>query len=244
MTATDLRRRQEQVVGLTRRLREDPEVWPLFERVGFRDYLSGDEVAFVLTKVGRVGFHEFNPPDLNIEAGDWKICVGLLERLAGGLLSDAELEGEWVARFVEDRWHTPSVGEGIYQKGTVKPVELGWVMALARDVDADPKNWAYFTGLTPLQYMSPRDRPLPNPIQIRIGQFRTKHCLSNRDSTLGIWPLLFCRLQDERYARPERFITDLTDVEQVKRALAPFHQTTPNLTGGVNLDVCFKDLNR
>ena len=240
MSSTTIGKREiEAVTGLTRRLRNDPEVWPIFERVGFREYMTMEEVGFVRRKVSDTGVIEFNNPALNIKGSDWLISIGLLERLADGMLMDVDLEGEWVAEFISDRWHTPS-SEG---KSTCKPIELGWIMALAREIIADPKNIEYFMGLTDFQHCNPRERPVQNPIQNRKNQFCTKHCLNNRDTTLGIWPLLYSWHPDYAHLQSAQ-IDDITNIEQAKKALANRHESEPNITGGYNLSVYFEDLNR
>jgi hypothetical protein len=237
--AEKTRLQNEQIIGLTRRLRNDPEVWEIFKRVGFREYLTENEIVFLLNKIPHVGFNEFNPPELDIQGDDWKISIGLLERLADGMLTDADLEGEWVSAFIQDRWHTP-IDQNNHS--TQKPTELGWIMALAREIEADPNNWKYFINLTEFQHDSPRDRPLPNPIAFRSSQFRLKHCLGNRESTLGIWPLLYAK--HEKYSKPKKKIDNITNIDQVKRALSDSHKTEPNWLGGYNLDIYFEDLNR
>lgn len=220
-----------ELIALTRHLREQPDIWALFKRVGFREYLTRDEITFVSQQIPKI-VYDFLADEVYSHHDDVSITVGLLERLADGILTDADLEGEWVAGFIADRRELPPPYEHFFRK----PTELGWVMALAREVDANPACWAYFEGLTEFEHDSPRDRPLPNPIDDNLSQFRFKHCLKNRYSNIFIYPLLYGKLQGR--------LDDITDIKSVKRFLLRDHTSEPKLSGGVNLDVYFEDLNR
>lgn len=139
-SVSDDHRRAEfnaKVVEFTRQLRNEAEVWPIFERVGFREYFSMEEIRFLHRRIPQIAPRQ--AADRPIKSLDWMISFGLLGRLADGLIVDSDLDGKWVSGFIIDRWHVPSVERnGLRQSGGWRPVELGWVMALAREIAKDP----------------------------------------------------------------------------------------------------------
>lgn len=229
----------KQLAQLTRHIRDEhSEVWSIFKRVGFREYMTRDEIAFVSRSIGNISYKLWKR-ECSDGHQDAKITVGLLARLADSMLSDDELEGKWVANFIADRRKVPPrIVNGYTQHGGSRPIELGWVMALAREVDAESYCWEYFSSLSQFELTVARERPRPNPIEDKLIQFGFKHCLSNRYSNLGIYPLLFAKL--------DGVITDITDIEQAKIALSSNAVTNkkPTIKGGFILDDYFEDLNR
>lgn len=195
-----------------------------------------DDAVFLHKKLPRVAYEAWREQSFD-DLQDALMAIGLLYRLADGLLSDGDLEGKWVATFIEDRRKVPPVLKyGRSQPGGWKPIELGWVMALAREVDADPKCWEYFSKLSQEQLDNPRLRPGLDPVLWKKNLFVDKYSLVNRDSSLGIFALL--------YAKKNQEIDDITDINQVKIALRGSHRTEASLVGGFNLDIYFEDLNR
>ncbi len=226
-----------QIIALTRHVRDEhAEIWRIYQRIGFREYPSIEELIHIHEILPSISAKLWNNSNADIHQ-DKFISLGLLARLADGLLTDSDLDGKWVAEFIEDRRQvTPSLKNGRRSSGGWKPIELGWIMALAREVDSDPKYWSYFTSLSKQQHENARLRPYPDIVYWKKCQFRDKHCLMNRETSLGIFPLL--------YAKKEGKISSITDIEQVKAVLGREHRTQPSILGGFNLDCYFEDLNR
>lgn len=246
------------IVALARRMREIPEVWAVFERIGFHDYMTAEESTTLAAHLRRCNELITKDRDFKyIESGDAMLSYGLLARLGEGLWTDADLDGLTVDHFLSDRRCYLETGERnpdtiprSFGSPIGKPIELGWVVALAREVEARPDMWRYFSGLSGRQHSDVRGRARSkhgDPIMIFCWLFTARYCLWNRIRISGrIFSLLYGKLRaletdkaramfGEHWAS-QKSIRDITDVDAVRMFFADSRD--------VNLDVYFEDLDR
>lgn len=216
----------QEIISLARTMQKDEHLWSIFQRIGFRDYLSEDEIQWV-SKHARTTAATIGADHLF--GSDQLLTIGLLERCADEIWTIENLEIEEVDKFLSDRrCYLPDGTYNMHRTVTNDhPIELGWVMALAREVHAHPKWWDYFRKLSDEERAKP-DRN-NDPVELRRLQFKFKHCLFNR-AQIPIFALLYGKLNEE--------LRDITNVDAVAKFLIE--------KGGLGVapNTYFEDLNR